>query len=539
MNELKKRINELEAELDVKNELIQKITYERLEEERRTPTDINIIVDPSYIFDENGKFLHTRLADEIVSQLPDEYLNTPVTNKGGDIVWRYNEKKGIFEPTGIPWLQTQIKDILGDEYASRRANEVIKQIQVETYDFENSLRKETNLNLVVVKNGVLDIHTKELHPFSPKYKAKNRVPVNYNPEADCPEFKQFLREIHHKEDLDFIQEWWGYHLYRQYKFHKAVMFTGEGGNGKSTELNALCKFLGEDNVTHETLYQLSSNRFSPGKLFGKTANIAPDLAPDEIKRSSNFKALTGGDKIRGEHKFEHTFYFWNYAKLSFSCNQLPTTPDNTRAFFRRWVIVNFPNVFEGDDKDENKLEKITTPEELSGILNWALEGLQRLLKQGYFSKSRSTDEVAEEWRDKSNPVKSFMDNCLEENPDGVIQKDKMYIAYSNYCKIRGFTKEIKSQLTVKMKEERIMKEGRRTIKGYEKRQHCWLGLELRCGETEYCPRCPGCPTLHYLSSEKTGENARLNNRTLDTLDGLDTPQISEDTKDIFKTQRTL
>ncbi|MFP3952215.1 MAG: phage/plasmid primase, P4 family, partial [Candidatus Bathyarchaeia archaeon] len=467
---------ELWGELRERDSLIRGLVEGRLEEERLRPVESSILVDPGYIF-EDGRFWAVRLADEIVGQLPEGFLVTPVTRRGGDVIWRYDEGRGVFRPDGIPWVYTRVKGILGDENASSRMSETVKQIMVETYDFGDSLRREHSLNIVVVENGALDIFTGELHPFSPLYRAKNRLPVRYDPEAECPEFRRFLGEVHHPGDLAFIQEWWGYHLYREYRYHKAVMFMGEGMNGKSTELNALQRFLGEENTSSETLYSLVSNRFSPGNLYGKLANIAPDLAPDEIRRTGPFKALTGNDRIRGEHKFEQPFQFRNHAKLSFSCNQMPTTPDNTQAFFRRWEIINFPNTFTEGDPD--KLEKITTPEELSGILNWALEGLHRLLEEGGFTRTRSTEEIASEWREKSNPVRSFHENCLRKDPDGVTPKDVMYHAYSSYCRARGFTKEIKQQLTVKLKEvEPLLKEGRRTLPGYEKRTTCWLGTTL-------------------------------------------------------------
>jgi putative DNA primase/helicase len=110
-------------------------------------------------------------------------------------------------------------------------------------------------------------------------------------------------------------------------------------------------------------------------LYGKLANIYADLPAIALKETGIFKMLTGGDTISGEHKFKPRFYFKNYAKLIFSCNQIPQTPDDSDAFYRRWIIVNFPHQFldadQNTDKnlvaDKNLLAKLTTTSELRHI----------------------------------------------------------------------------------------------------------------------------------------------------------------------------
>src|SRR5207302_7003645 len=114
-----------------------------------------------------------------------------------------------------------------------------------------------------------------------------------------------------------------------------------------------------------------------------------DLPDNILKSAGTFKMLTGGDSIMAERKFGHPFLFKNYAKLMFSCNKVPEVQEDSDAFFRRWIIITFPNKFEGANDDRDMLSKLTTPEELSGIFNWALKGLKRLQQQGWqFSNSR-------------------------------------------------------------------------------------------------------------------------------------------------------
>ncbi len=103
-----------------------------------------------------------------------------------------------------------------------------------------------------------------------------------------------------------------------------------------------------------------------------------------------------------EEKFKNPVYFENYAKLIFSANELPYTDDTSDVFFRRWIILDFPYQFVDvpDIENENERQKdptideqLHTQQELSGVLNWALGGLDHLLKQNRFSENTHSREI--------------------------------------------------------------------------------------------------------------------------------------------------
>ena len=129
-------------------------------------------------------------------------------------------------------------------------------------------------------------------------------------------------------------------------------------------------------------------------LFGKLANVFADLDRRALKGTSYFKTIVSGDSIDAERKFKSTFSFTPYAKLIFSANEIPHSSDNTFAFYRRWCIIPFNNKFEGEKADVNLLHKLTTPEELSGLLNRALQGLIRLIDNNGFTEPRSVLNAA-------------------------------------------------------------------------------------------------------------------------------------------------
>jgi len=180
--------------------------------------------------------------------------------------------------------------------------------------------------------------------------------------------------------------------------------------------------------------------------------------------------------ITAEHKNRPHFQFKNYAKLIFSANEIPYSKDGTDAYFRRWIIINFPNTFndEGDNlKNPNLTAELTTAEELSGIFNWAIEGLERLIHKGKFD-SKPTEIIAEEYKRKSSPIAAFVQDCLEEDDDGVIEKEELFRRFVKYCKKNGIPTKTKAlvgkilPLEINVKSTKVMINGERKI--------CWRGI---------------------------------------------------------------
>jgi len=434
----------------------------------------------------DGRYNPNKAVNALINKLITKWI-TPMNDQGGDVIWWYDAEEGIYKPTGVPMVEWIIKNVMGDEVKTRQINETIKLLKIETYMEPAEFQPEKHL--IVLNNGTLDIEKQELGWHEPLAYLRSSLPVDYNPDADCPRIKQFIEEIL-PDDVEQIQEWFGYHLLKDYPYQKAFIFTGSGANGKSTLFQLLTAFLGPENVSNQTLYDLTSNRFAVAELHGKLANISPDVGADELKRTGTFKALTGGDWIKAERKNRDPFKFKNYAKLSFACNQLPTSPDESYAFFRRFIIFELKKQFTGADADPYLIEKLTTPEELSGLLNWALEGLQRLRERGYFKMSKSAEELQQYYMELSTPELAFVRNCLVENENSMLSKDQMYNAYCAYCKVRGFVSRAKNKFSQELTRHIFLNQSQKTLDGV--RVRVWLGAELICGSTPYCAKCVNC-----------------------------------------------
>jgi len=429
---------------------------------------------PGDFFDDKDRFVPASLLRHIFSGLSVYDLVTPITERGGDTIWRYHDDLGIFKPDGIAYIKDESKKALGTRWKTAYVNEVVYGALIEGYIQPTDFVEEPGL--VIVKNGVLHLDTMELTDHDPAHYAKAAMPITYDPDATCWETLKFLDEVI-PDAVDTFQEWLGYHLYKDMIYHKAAMFIGDGANGKTTLQDVMNAFLGYDNVSHVNLYRLIEGRFSTAELYLKLANISPEIASGELKRTGTFKSLTGHDRIMAERKYRDPFYFINYAKLTFLCNQLPTTPDQSSAFFRRWLIFVFPNTFEGDACDHKILEKLTTPEELSGLLNWALVGLHRLQKTGHFTKSLTADELQELYESMSDPITAFIETRLIQSTSGAELKDDVYRAYYKFCRDKGYVAVTKRTLTTELK-PRIagLGESDRKIRGRSGR--CWTGIRL-------------------------------------------------------------
>jgi putative DNA primase/helicase len=217
-------------------------------------------------------------------------------------------------------------------------------------------------------------------------------------------------------------------------------------------MNLLTAFLGIDNCSHVTLQQLCEGKFELAQLYGKLANVCDDLPGDALKSVGNFKNLTGNAPIMGQFKHKNPFDFLNIAKLFWACNKLPAASEDTIAYYRRFVILQFNKYFLGSKADIKLLEKLITPTELSGLLNYALEGLERLLKQSQFSNSVTVEETRQQYIRTADSCQAFIEEQTEIdlNPDTYIPDDIFYQAYVTYCHTNKLPTQKKAQLTQSM-----------------------------------------------------------------------------------------
>lgn len=194
-------------------------------------------------------------------------------------------------------------------------------------------------NLIAFRNGILNIDTDELLPFSPEYVITNKIPWDYNPKAYDADADSVLNKIscNDSDIRALLEECIGYCFYRKNVSQKAFILIGEKSNGKSTFISVLNRILGDDNVSAMDLKNLG-DRFSKATLFKKLANIGDDISDEFIPDASLFKKIVSGDRIQAECKGQDPFEFNPYVKLIFSANNMPRIRDKTGAVIRRLVL---------------------------------------------------------------------------------------------------------------------------------------------------------------------------------------------------------
>jgi len=210
------------------------------------------------------------------------------------------------------------------------------------------------------------------------------IPISYDADADCPLFKKFIEEVTHPDDINFLQECIGYCFYRNYNRAVFVLLLGHRRNGKTTLIKILTILLGEQNVEHLQLHKLAYDDFAIIRLYMKWANLCADIENYEIKRTGILKQLKSNEPIFAKELYKEGFNFVNFTKLLFSCNELPVCLDKTFAMEERLAVIEFPNEFPRDSLEcdsflYEKLQKV-----LSGIFNWAIGRIKRLIQNKTF-----------------------------------------------------------------------------------------------------------------------------------------------------------
>lgn len=403
--------------------------------------------------------------------------------------WIY--KEGIYVPQARTYIRECCRNLLKEVFTGQLANEIISKIEADTYIDQEDFFKEEPPNLIAVKNGILDLNTKELKPFDPNKKFFSKLSIDYIPNKKCKSIKDFFDSLFkNKEEVKVIQEIFGFLLYKEYFLEKAIMMLGSGRNGKGKTLELMKRFIGVENCAEISLESMEKDIYGAGELFKKSANLCGDLSKGALKHTGEFKKLTGRDLLSAPRKFKTRVQFVNYAKMIFSCNELPYTYDITEAFFNRWLILDFPFTFlpqqeidllDDDEniklRDPNIIDKISTEEEMEGLLNWAIEGLDRLRDKKSFSFSPSTEETKNKWMRKSNSCLAFVMDYVEENPEGYVIKSDFKRFYTAYCREHKIQiaseKVIKNILTTVAGAD----EDRRKID--EQQKYIWCGIRIK------------------------------------------------------------
>src|SRR3989304_6063993 len=388
-------------------------------------TTSEIIELNKYIVSSHGLDL-----DLLIKDLKEKFI----FKTADDIEELYYYKDGIYEKA-VQIIKTILERNLGSKATIHISNEVLEHLKWGSYAKRENFNKYNGS--IPIINGLLQLETGQLKPFTPDEIFTFKLPVNYNPDADCPVFKKWLSEVQTPDNILTLQEYAGYCLLPKLPFHKSIWFIGGGRNGKGTFIKTLEKILGDDNCSHIGISLLSGERnFVLGQFYSKLLNISSEPNTKKELETQIFKLLTGGDRIQAEIKMKQDpLNYDSFCKFIISGNKIPRVTDNTVAFTERIIVIEWLSTFrEGEGQLQDIHETWLDNEiELSGILNWMLEGLHRLQRNKKFTVTSTQKEMMIKFERASDSIAAFIHEMLEFATDNYTTREDMFKSYQDYC----------------------------------------------------------------------------------------------------------
>jgi len=315
---------------------------------------------------------------------------------------------------------------------------LFEQFESDAHLPEPEISKDTVL--INLQNGTLAISGDkfQLRKFDRADFITYQLPFAYNPDTKAPRFESFLNEVlPDHESRKVLAEFLGWIFVKNLKLEKSLVLFGTGGNGKSVIFDVITAMLGNQNVTSYPLKNLTDEQgYHRAKLAKTLVNYASEISGNFD--SDEFKKLISNEPVQARLPYKDPFNLTDYGKFIFNANTLPNAGEISRAYFRRFLILNFPLEIPEEKQDKKLADKIIS-NELPGVLNWVLKGLKRLIHQKKFSPCRSADDMLEQYKKESDTARLFMD---EKNyqPDSTnrIPLKTLYSQYKEFCKDDGY-----------------------------------------------------------------------------------------------------
>ena len=321
-------------------------------------------------------------------------------------------------------------------------------------------------NLLNLQNGVLDLDTLQTRERTQADLITYVLPYAYDPKAEAPKFETFISEILVHEDsrktdnelVELFQELWGYTLTTDTRQHAMAWLSGEGSNGKTLALNILQALLGPLALTVNFSELGKPGNYRMADIPGKRMILSTESERGATVTESKIREIASGDPMHTRPIYGSDFDFIPVAKIWWAMNDKPVIKDTSNAMWRRLKLIPFnqtfaenPNPKTGEKKRDTELQS-KLMKELPGILNWAIVGLERLRKNGKFTRSAAMEKAIADYKKESNPVAQWAGESIKKNinAEGILQS-VLYQHYSAWCHQNGRYSLSSTNFTTEMK----------------------------------------------------------------------------------------
>jgi putative DNA primase/helicase len=357
-----------------------------------------------------------------------------------DYVYLYN---------GAYWQQLHREDM--KSFLGRAAVKMgFPEYDVLHYEFKDKLLKqflsdsylpapppEPDKVLINLNNGTMEFTTSgwSLREFRPADFITYQLPFCYDSDAKCPLFDKYLKDVLPDENSRMVlQEFSGY-IFSSLNLEKMLMLVGTGANGKSVYFNIISAIIGKQNILNYSL-GMFGREYNRAKLTNVLLNYSSEKGTD--LNADTFKALVSGEPIQAREPYGKSFTITNKVRFIINANELPKETEQTQAYFRRYLIIPFEVTISEDKRDIDLATRIIESE-LSGVFNWLLIGLERILKQRNFTHCEKSEQALEEFRLKSDSISLFIEEFnIEQSATEKTDLISLYKRYKGFCSDDNF-----------------------------------------------------------------------------------------------------
>lgn len=272
------------------------------------------------------------------------------------------------------------------------------------------------------------------------------IPVEYDPDAKCPRFKNAVLEIfeNSKAPRSMLRHWFeimGYILQPSRMRPMVIILYGTGANGKTVLYRILVELLGWDRVFSGSVVNLERDRFATGNLFGKLLFADDDVSEGIQLPDGTLKKISEEKLISGEKKYRDPIQFLNRAIPLLLCNNVPFIRDLSHGLQRRLMVIPFDRKFDASEQDLGLVDYLSS-NELPGILNSAIAGFSRFMKRGGFRKPKPVIKAHQAWMEKANTLELFISEKCQKKRSGKINLSILYRAYERWAEQSGIKSPI-------------------------------------------------------------------------------------------------
>ncbi|MFP9190791.1 phage/plasmid primase, P4 family [Natrialbaceae archaeon A-CW1-1] len=383
---------------------------------------------------------------------------------------------GIWNDDGEQVLRERARQMMTSEYSTSVHRELENQVRATSSVPVHALG--VSAGAVAVRNGLLDIESREVRELQPDDHALYRLPVAFKPDAECPRWRSFLEQVTEGEsDRQQLQEFVGYCLAGGEPWlKKALMIFGPTDAGKTVFLEMVERLFGEKANAAQTPQYLANERWGVHQLAGSPVNIRHDIDANRIQRLGVLKEIIDGNAMTAEQKGKDPYQLKPQTRLLFAANRAPKRPIDDEAFWNRWLTIVFPRSIPPEEQMDKAELLGTLMAELPGILNWALAGLDRLRDNGRFTAEQSPAEVRRLWEQYGTTVERFKATCLEKDPEASVQKRHVQEAFTMFCIENRYEDLTDQKLTRELTKDPAIGESQRRIDG--SRPRVYTGVRL-------------------------------------------------------------